>query len=88
MYTPLEGLSVGENELSVQVFPNPSSDYINIKSEADFDEIRIYDHAGRIILESQQTAKVDVRNAVNGNYILAAFSNGNLVAKTSIAITK
>lgn len=88
MYTPLEGLGVGENELTVQVYPNPSSDFINIKSEADFDQIRIYDHTGRIILESQQTAKVDVRNAVNGNYILAAFSNGNLVAKTSIAITK
>jgi hypothetical protein len=88
MYTPLQGLGVIENVVTVNVYPNPSSDYLNIESKSEFDEMRIYDFTGRLELTTSQIEKIDLSDLSEGNYILAAFNDGNLIAKTQIAIKK
>ena len=88
MYTPLEGLGIDENEISVNVYPNPSSRFVSVQSDAQLDEMRFYDFAGRLQLMTSKTAQIDVSTLADGNYMLAAFKDGNLIAKTQIAIKK
>lgn len=88
MYTPLEGLSLDENQFTVNVFPNPSSTLVSIESDTKLDELRFYDFAGRIQLLTYQTSQIDVSTLADGNYILAAFREGNFIAKTQISVKK
>lgn len=88
MYTPLDGLGINESEITVNVYPNPSSDIIHLNTSADLDEVRIYDQIGRMVLSTEEINKINVTAMNEGQYILAAFSDGNLIAKTPIVIVK
>lgn len=88
MYTPLDGLGLDDHKLQISVYPNPSNEFIHVSSDVEMEELRLYDQTGRIVKTTEITSMLDVRDMNGGNYILAAFSNGNLIAKTSIAITK
>ncbi len=59
------------NDLSVSVFPNPSSSLINIYTGSDeFTGISIYDAAGKKVREIDFLNTVDVSNLDNGIYFL------------------
>ncbi|WP_158611982.1 T9SS type A sorting domain-containing protein [Paenimyroides tangerinum] len=59
-------------ELS-KIYPNPSSDFLNI-SVSDFDKIEIFDMLGKRILPKYQSTEngtqIDIQYLAKGNYIL------------------
>ena len=64
------GLSTVELNKKLTVFPNPTSDYINIRTEnLKFEKAFIYDLSGKMILETSST-KIDVRNLPSSVYII------------------
>ncbi len=59
----------------VSVFPNPSSDYINL-SEEQSGEYRIYNYSGQLVLEDSHTnRKIDISSLSQGMYYLL-FNSG------------
>lgn len=62
-----------EYEDLVLIYPNPSSDFININTNADtmLKSAVLYDSNGRIILDVQLTANtIDIRNISQGLYLV------------------
>lgn len=72
----IEGNSVlGTTEVfssvkEIAVSPNPTSDYLYIKTKSKVNGIEIYDIAGRKINVNNNTDTIDVRNLEPGNYII------------------
>lgn len=71
-----------ENDTKISVYPNPSSDFINISSEINADNYEIFDISGVKILSNQfdQNARIDIRNLAAGSYILFVKSSDNAIA--------
>lgn len=88
MYTPLEGLGVDENDLSIDLYPNPTTDYIYINSEpGEIKNLKLYNSVGQVVLNLDYTEKINVEKYLSGSYILAAFdANNNLIGKETIII--
>lgn len=53
------------------IYPNPTTDYINILNEdAPFKKVEIYDNLGKIVLSRPFYNKIDVKHLKNGVYLL------------------
>ena len=54
------------------VYPNPTSDFVHIKSEKSILDATLYDSSGREIIKTsvRNNSMLDVRNLPKGNYIL------------------
>ncbi|AZA53172.1 T9SS type A sorting domain-containing protein [Chryseobacterium sp. G0201] len=66
-------LSTSENLLSqnMQVYPNPTSDYLNIKGAKKVSGIKVFDVSGRVVLSSDKAEqRLDVSQLTKGAYIL------------------
>ncbi len=74
---------LGLNYLAVsntlQLYPNPTSDYLHIKIKGEINKVEIFDALGRaidILLEKDKTS-VNVKNLANGMYHLRIFDSEN-----------
>lgn len=79
---------VGQEEIAtpeITIFPNPTSDFIQLNSPATLSDIKIYDLAGRLVLQSENAtsnqAKLDVSNLTPSNYILEVKAEGSIWRK-------
>lgn len=74
------GVSIGENQISYSVHPNPCSDYIHIKgsNEDQIAKTQIIDVSGKIVAESNQTS-IDVSHVANGIYHLIILDAQNSI---------
>lgn len=66
-------LSTSENLLSenLQVYPNPTSDYLSIKGAKKVSGIKVFDVSGKMVLFSEKVEqKIDVSQLIKGTYIL------------------
>jgi hypothetical protein len=72
-------LSVQSRELTIGVYPNPTADFITVRSAFNFNQLSLYSITGKLILSKQLTAmqsdKWDISSVPPGSYILRA--NGN-----------
>jgi len=72
----------------VEVFPNPGTDFIMIKSEINEYALKIYDLRGVVIFSKTNTTGnfvVDVQSYPAGEYILQILnSDGNLLSSTKL----
>jgi hypothetical protein len=64
------GTSDIKNNEQVGIYPNPSTDFITIKSKSEIISTEIYDATGRKVSGQSKTDKIDVRNLLPGSYIL------------------
>lgn len=72
----------GEIEGIAKVYPNPTSDFINIKSDSKINSVSVVDLTGRKMNTPLNDNKVDVRNLPNGTYIInIETKNGNTSEK-------
>lgn len=73
------GLNIDEVYASkFQVYPNPTSNFINIKSNENSDRIELYNSIGQLVLEKKEHTKLlNVEGLKSGVYILKIYS-GNL----------
>lgn len=80
----LDQLAVNDiNKTQITIFPNPSSDFINIKSDNDIKSIKIYDIKGSLI-KSDNTSKIDISAFPKGNYIISIETKAGIETKKFI----
>jgi len=64
--------TLGDNEFeiaSLEIFPNPVSEVLSVKTDSKVDIITIYNMVGQEILRTTET-QIDVRNLPNTTYII------------------
>jgi Secretion system C-terminal sorting domain len=61
----------------LEVYPNPTSSNLKIKSDYKIDSVSVFDSLGRIVLAEKSTDTLDVSNLQNGTYFIKIVS-GNL----------
>ena len=68
----------------VDVFPNPSSDYINLKTQVDYEQVAIYALDGQKALDLGRLPagirQVDISELIPGTYILVLSDSGSSVS--------
>ena len=75
-------ISIKENEKKsrITLFPNPTSNWLNIKSDENIVSIRIYDLLGRIVFNKNCNSKLDKLNLQsinNGKYFIQIITQNN-----------
>ncbi|MDI9872624.1 DUF1028 domain-containing protein [Flectobacillus roseus] len=77
-----------EEEINgVLIFPNPTSDIVNIKSETEITSYRLYDLSGKILLEnriSQDNVNIDIKSLQSGEYIIILLNEDIVISKHKI----
>lgn len=73
------------SNLSVNIFPNPTSNVVNINSEKRFDSVEIFDLSGKQILactaNNTFNKTINLENIASGEYLLVLKSGLNSVSK-------
>lgn len=59
-----------ENETVLAIFPNPTSDFINIFSEDYNSKIEIFNHLGETVLTTENNSQIYVGDLIRGVYYL------------------
>lgn len=79
---PLDDLSINNQQKNiVSIFPNPTSDFINIKTENKVESVEIFDYSGKLLLQ-QKSKKIDIQHLNQGNYLLKVTTDkGSLTKK-------
>jgi uncharacterized delta-60 repeat protein len=75
--------------IEFDIYPNPVSDFlfININENIEIDNIIVYDHLGKRIINSEKRInQLDVSSLSNGVYIIKVFSEGVGYSKKFIKI--
>lgn len=57
------------DKADIQIFPVPSSDYIEIKSDAIIKEINLYDISGKLLIKTRDS-KINISSLSNSIYII------------------
>jgi len=78
--------TIGENELAVSVYPNPSNGLVTVNSTETISQVQVIDLGGRIILMDENkdfnSTTIDLTSVPAGVYILKIqFINGNVLNK-------
>ena len=61
------------------IFPNPSNGVYSIRSSDKVVGLRVYDAAGKLVLENKNSTKVDISNQPTGVYFMnIAFGDGSI----------
>ena len=85
--------SVGVNEIESNtclVFPNPSTEFVNIESGSEFDKIEVLDLQGRILV-SQKVSKtssfqLNISKLKSANYIVRLFNGQEVLNSKNLSI--
>ena len=67
----------------IQIYPNPTSDFITIKTDHKIDSYTIYDVTGKIIIQTAENT-IDLRTFTNGIYLLSFELEGKTQTKKII----
>ncbi len=68
----------------IKIFPNPTTDILNIKSLNTIDYIEVYNILGRLVVKNQDSNQIDLSLLSQGLYIVKIESNGVFVSKKVI----
>jgi len=76
-----EAIASTEN---ISVYPNPTTDYINIKTSAKIKNVEVYEISGKRINIKLEGNKVDVKDLGSGTYLLNVETEGRNYTKQFI----
>jgi len=74
-FTPM---SLEDSDLNINIYPNPATHFITIKSSVKVDEINLFDYTGKLILTKTPTKQEEIINTDNlskGSYVVVIRSN-------------
>lgn len=78
-----EGVAVKEaEEETFRVFPNPTSDMLNI--QGDFDNLIIYNQLGQQVIKTNKNV-INVSNQADGIYFIQVYRNNKLIKVLPVA---
>ena len=74
----LKGLGTDEIKSDLVVYPNPTSDFLHIKtSKLDIEKVFIFDLSGKLLF-SEKSKTIDVRNLPSATYIISVKTSETL----------
>lgn len=72
------GLGTAEVKVDLMVYPNPTSDFINIKtSKLDIEKVFIFDLSGKLIM-TEKSKRINVGHLPSATYIISIKTSGGL----------
>tara|TARA_B110000483_G_scaffold225077_1_gene284428 strand:- start:171 stop:830 length:660 start_codon:yes stop_codon:yes gene_type:complete len=74
--------SILEIEKSINIYPNPATEIINIESKKIINKIKITDQLGKIILEKNQLKTLNISNLNKGTYIITLYIENKEIIKS------
>ena len=77
-----------EDQSIIIIYPNPTSEYINIESVNNIDKIRIFDIQSRVVFSERinsKTKKINISNFSTGVYITEIVTN-NIITRKEFVI--
>ncbi len=81
--TEAESSNVEDNKLhDINVYPNPTTDIINLSSEKALDYV-LYNLTGQVLITGKGNT-LDLTNIETGQYILTLFDNGGIIQTDQI----
>lgn len=80
-FTNVAALNEVKN-LEVSIYPNPTVDILNIQSTEKMNQIQVFNMMGNLILEQNNTTKIDVSHLSTGTYIIKGLANDKTFTKT------
>ena len=74
------------NNNGLEIYPNPTTDFLNISSDFKVERLEVYDINGRMKLkvENKQFEKVNLQNLKEGTYLLYLKTNEKIFVKKVI----
>ena len=76
----ITGIASVEKKIDISIYPNPSSDFINIKTDSKIDVVRVYNSLGVLMIQSQLQL-IDISAFPAGNYFVKIMQGENKVVK-------
>lgn len=75
VFKVVEAATIGTEELTdyefINIFPNPTSDMLNIVTELDkIESILMYDSTGKLVIKKYSTNSIDISHLESGVYVL------------------
>ena len=67
------------NQFNAVIYPNPSSDFINVRSSYVIDFIEIFDASGRIVWNGPYSPNINISSLVSGVFIIKLSSNKDAI---------
>lgn len=61
---------IAVKNVGISIYPNPATEFINIKSDSKINKIEVFDAMGRKIEVKFDDNKIDVRNLASGSYMI------------------
>lgn len=86
-YSPVVKVSSNCNNKPVVLFPNPTKGLINIKGTNSNDVIKVYDAAGKLVLQSKAVtgmSKADISDMAAGSYVLTISRDNKIILNETI----
>ncbi|MFC0345611.1 T9SS type A sorting domain-containing protein [Epilithonimonas hispanica] len=82
----MDQLSVSDiNKTQVNIFPNPTSDFINIKSDEKIKSVKLYNVSGSLVkTENNEFSRINVSNLPKGNYLISIETDFGIETKKII----
>ncbi len=82
VFQPNLGTSVASKN-QVSVYPNPTSDFLDIQNVKDLQKVRVFDMTGKKVIETSST-NIDVKGLSKGQYIVNIYSENEVISKKFI----
>jgi hypothetical protein len=71
-----------ETEKSINIYPNPATEIINIESKKNINKIKITDQLGKIILEKTYSKTLNINNLDTGTYLITLYLENKEIIKS------
>ena len=85
-YNPYYTVGVNELENAISIYPNPTTDVINVNSSAPVEELTLTNMHGQVVLSEAYTKTLNVNGLSAGVYYLTGQSNGSTIGSQKIII--
>lgn len=74
------------SEIIIDLYPNPTSAYLNVKLEGTKGDIRfeIYDMKGQKLLSQENVRSIDLQNLIHGIYLIKIYIDNDLITTRKI----
>jgi peroxiredoxin len=77
----------GLEDIKPTVYPNPATSFFSIDGVGAYGTVRVYDHTGRVVLETQKTQNIALSSLQSGIYFVT-FSSDEMTRKKTRLIIK
>lgn len=82
----MDQLSVSDiSKTQINIFPNPTSDFINIKSDETIKSVKLYNASGSLVkTKNIEFSRINISNLPKGNYLISIETDSGIETKKII----